>query len=49
MSGSISTHPLVDHGIQAGVAEFAGGTLLCNGKQNTLKVRIAGEVANNHA
>jgi S-(hydroxymethyl)glutathione synthase len=49
MSGTISIHPAVDHGVKAGSADFAGGTLACKCAQSPVKVRITGNVAYDHA
>ena len=47
--GSISIHPSVDSGVQAGSATFAGGTLTCHCTTDPVKVSIKGDVAHNHA
>ena len=49
MSGTISIHPAVDHGVKPGSAGFAGGTLSCKCQQDPVKVTIRGQVAHNHA
>jgi S-(hydroxymethyl)glutathione synthase len=49
MSGAIQLHPSIDHGIKAGAANFAGGTLVCKCAQSPVKVKITGQVAYDHA
>jgi S-(hydroxymethyl)glutathione synthase len=49
MSGTIQLHPSIDHGIKAGAASFAGGTLVCKCAQSPVKVKITGQVAYDHA
>jgi len=49
MSGTIQLHPSIDHGIKAGAANFAGGTLVCKCAQSPVKVKITGQVAYDHA
>jgi S-(hydroxymethyl)glutathione synthase len=44
----ISIHPSVDNGLQAGAANFAGGTLTCHCKSAPVTVNIKGNVAFNH-
>src|SRR3712207_8871233 len=39
---SIKIHPAVDHGVQAGDPNFAGGTLPCKCARNPVEVRIKG-------
>jgi S-(hydroxymethyl)glutathione synthase len=46
---TIAIHPSVDHGVTAGVANFAGGTLTCHCAQDPVTVSIKGNVAHNHA
>jgi len=46
---SISIHPLIDRGVQAGASDFSGGTLVCHCAQDPVTVRIDGNVAFNHA
>jgi S-(hydroxymethyl)glutathione synthase len=46
---AISIHPSVDHGIRAGRADFAGGTLRCHCASEPVVVAIKGNVAHNHA
>jgi S-(hydroxymethyl)glutathione synthase len=46
---AISIHPLVDQGVQPGVANFAGGTLTCQCAQSPVTVSIKGNCAFNHA
>lgn len=46
---SIAIHPTVDSGFKATDAVFSGGTLVCDCASNTVKVRINGDIAHNHA
>ncbi len=46
---AISIHPSVDNGINAGAANFAGGTLVCKCKDKPVKATIKGQSAHNHA
>jgi S-(hydroxymethyl)glutathione synthase len=45
---AIAIHPLVDNGVKAGTANFAGGTLVCRCTSQQVKVSINGDVAFNH-
>ncbi|HEX9856713.1 MAG TPA: S-(hydroxymethyl)glutathione synthase [Paracoccaceae bacterium] len=45
---SISIHPAVDHGVQAGKADFAGGTLTCHCATDPVEVVIAANCLHNH-
>jgi S-(hydroxymethyl)glutathione synthase len=45
---SIKIHPAVDHGVEPGNANFAGGTLHCKCARNPVDVRIIGNSAHNH-
>jgi S-(hydroxymethyl)glutathione synthase len=45
---AIAIHPLVDNGVKAGTANFAGGTLVCKCTSQQVKVSIKGDVAFNH-
>ena len=45
---AIAIHPLVDNGVKAGTANFAGGTLVCRCTSQQVKVSIKGDVAFNH-
>ena len=49
MAAQISIHPAVDHGVNKGVPNFAGGTLVCACETRPVKVAIKGEIAHNHA
>jgi len=49
MSGAISIHPAVDHGITPGTNDFPGGTLSCKCAQRPVRVRITGQIEHNHA
>ena len=44
-----SIHPLIDSGLQPGYGSFNGGTLYCKCSTDKVAVRIAGDVAHNHA
>jgi len=46
---AISLHPSIDGGIKPGSATFAGGTLSCKCSSNPVQVKIASQVAHNHA
>lgn len=46
---STSIHPAVDRGVSKGAPGFAGGTLRCLCESNPVQVRIASQVAFNHA
>ncbi|TMA34166.1 MAG: S-(hydroxymethyl)glutathione synthase [Deltaproteobacteria bacterium] len=46
---TISLHPSIDNGIEPGVKDFAGGTLTCKCSANPVTVRLASNVAFNHA
>lgn len=45
----VAIHPLVDNGVQAGTANFAGGTLTCKCGDRQVTVKLDGDVAFNHA
>jgi S-(hydroxymethyl)glutathione synthase len=45
---AISIHPAVDGGVKPGVANFAGGTLVCNCTSSPVTVSIKGDAAFNH-
>src|SRR5438552_1044935 len=45
----VHIHPLVDSGLKAGLASFAGGTLVCKCADRPVKVRVDSQVAHNHA
>jgi S-(hydroxymethyl)glutathione synthase len=49
MSATVSLHPSIDHGVQPGSANFAGGTLVCKCAQAPVKVKVTGQVAYDHA
>jgi len=49
MSGTVSIHPSVDHGVKEGGGNFAGSVLVCKCAQNPVKVAITGDVAYDHA
>ena len=44
-----SLHPAVDNGVVPGASGFAGGTLRCLCSADTVEVRVASNVAHNHA
>ncbi len=44
-----SLHPAIDNGISKGFGSFNGGTLTCKCPSDKVEVRIAGDVAYNHA
>jgi len=46
---AISLHPSIDNGVAPGKKDFAGGTLACRCSSNPVTVRLAGNVAFNHA
>lgn len=46
---SISLHPSVDNTIAKGAENFAGGTLRCNCATDPVEVKVASQVAFNHA
>ena len=46
---AIKIHPSVDNGVKQGTPGFAGGTLTCKCTSNPVTVRIASNVAFNHA
>ncbi len=45
---TISIHPSVDHGVPAGTANFAGGTLSCKCASNPVEVSISSNCVHNH-
>jgi S-(hydroxymethyl)glutathione synthase len=45
---AVSIHPSVDHGVKAGSATFAGGTLKCNCASNPVEVSIGSNCLYNH-
>lgn len=49
MADAVSIHPAVDGGIKAGAKDFAGGTLTCHCKDKPVTVKVAAQVAHNHA
>lgn len=46
---TVSIHPSIDGGIQAGAKDFAGGTLLCRCEQNRVEITVQAQSAHNHA
>lgn len=47
--GNASLHPSIDGGVRKGVADFAGGTLVCACRDRQVRLKISGNVAHNHA
>jgi len=45
---AVSIHPAVDHGVQPGAQDFAGGTLVCKCAERPVKISIRGQSAYNH-
>ena len=43
-----SIHPSVDNGVQQGLPDFAGGTLMCKCTDHPVKVAVKQQVAHNH-
>ncbi len=48
MPSTIRIHPLVDNGVQAGLPNFAGGTLVCKCTDRPVKVEVNSQIAHNH-
>lgn len=48
MTSNVSIHPAVDQGVNAGAADFAGGTLTCNCADSPVEVTITAQTAHNH-
>ena len=46
---TVTLHPSIDHGIKAGTAGFAGGSLACNCAQDKVQVAVKSDVVHNHA
>lgn len=46
---SISLHPSIDNGFIATKENFQGGVLNCNCTSNTVRVKLSGQTAHNHA
>ena len=46
---SISLHPSIDNGFAATKENFQGGVLNCNCVSNTVRVKLSGQTAHNHA
>ena len=46
---SISLHPSIDNGFAATKENFQGGVLNCNCESNTVRVKLSGQTAHNHA
>jgi len=45
---TISIHPAVDGGVKPGLADFAGGTLVCKCTSNPVEVTVTANCAHNH-
>jgi S-(hydroxymethyl)glutathione synthase len=48
MPEAVHIHPSVDHGVKAGSAAFAGGTLVCKCADRPVEIAIKGNVAYDH-
>lgn len=46
---ALALHPTIDTGVKAGSGTFAGGTLSCACTTKTVRLKIKGDVAHNHA
>ena len=46
---SVSLHPSIDGGVAPGSGAFAGGTLSCLCTVRTVRLKIKGDIAHNHA
>ncbi|WP_318433404.1 S-(hydroxymethyl)glutathione synthase [Photobacterium leiognathi] len=46
---TIKLHPSIDNGFNPTKENFAGGVLNCKCKSNTVRVKLAGQTAHNHA
>jgi S-(hydroxymethyl)glutathione synthase len=46
---AVKIHPSVDNGVKSGTQGFAGGTLTCRCASNPVTVKLASDVAFNHA
>ena len=46
---SVALHPSIDGGVKPGSGSFAGGTLSCLCTTRTVRLKIKGDVAHNHA
>ncbi|WP_410010931.1 S-(hydroxymethyl)glutathione synthase [Rhizobium sp. NRK18] len=47
--GGMALHPSIDNGVSKGSGSFAGGTLSCGCTERTVRLKITGDVAHNHA
>lgn len=45
---TLSLHPSIDHGVQAGSDSFAGGRLTCHCDANPVEVTVTSQSAHNH-
>jgi S-(hydroxymethyl)glutathione synthase len=46
---AVALHPSIDGGVKPGTGSFAGGTLSCLCTSRTVRLKIKGDVAHNHA
>ena len=46
---AVALHPSIDGGVKPGTGSFAGGTLSCLCMTRTVRLKIKGDVAHNHA
>ena len=46
---TVALHPSLDSGVKPGSGNFAGGTLSCLCSTRTVRLKIKGDVAHNHA
>jgi S-(hydroxymethyl)glutathione synthase len=46
---SVALHPSIDGGVKPGSGSFSGGTLSCLCTTRTVRLKIKGDVAHNHA
>ncbi|MCB1445253.1 MAG: S-(hydroxymethyl)glutathione synthase [Rhizobiaceae bacterium] len=46
---TVALHPIIDNGVTPGSGSFAGGTLSCLCSSRTVRLRIKGDIAHNHA
>ena len=46
---AVALHPSIDNGVKPGSGNYAGGTLTCLCTSRTVKLKVKGDVAHNHA
>ena len=46
---AVALHPSIDNGVKPGSGNFAGGTLTCLCTSRTVRLKVKGDVAHNHA